>query len=67
MPWSAKAQELLRQQYAAGGAAVHASLSETVASLEHLAPHIGDALVLLELCNQRLNAANLYVDVYENP
>jgi protein phosphatase len=38
MPWSAKAQELLRQQYAAVGAAAPATLSETVASLEHLAP-----------------------------
>jgi PNKP adenylyltransferase domain, ligase domain len=33
-PWSAKAQELLRQQYAAVGAAAKASLTETVASLE---------------------------------
>jgi protein phosphatase len=47
MPWSAKAQELLRQQYAAVGAAEQASLSETVASLEQLAPKNGDALVLL--------------------
>ena len=66
MPWSAKAQELLRQQYAAVGAAAQASLSETVASLEHLAPKNGDALVLLESCKQRLNAANLYVDAYRH-
>lgn len=66
MPWSAKAQELLRQQYAAVGAAAQASLSETVASLEHLAPKNGDALVLLEHCKQRLNASNLYVDAYRH-
>jgi protein phosphatase len=30
MPWSAKAQELLRQQYAAVGVAANASLTETV-------------------------------------
>jgi protein phosphatase len=33
MPWSAKAQELLRQQYAAVGAASAASLKDAVASL----------------------------------
>ena len=36
MPWSAKAQELLRQQYAAVGAAAQASLTEVVAALECL-------------------------------
>lgn len=66
MPWSAKAQELLRQQYAAVGAAAQASLSETVASLEHLAPKNGDALVLLEHSKRRLNASNLYVDAYRH-
>ncbi|MDB5336573.1 MAG: polynucleotide kinasephosphatase, partial [Planctomycetaceae bacterium] len=34
MPWSAKAQDLLRSQYAAVGAAGHASLPAVVASLE---------------------------------
>lgn len=64
MPWSAKAQELLRQQYAAVGAAAQASLSETVASLEHLAAKNGDALPLIERYKQRLEAANRYVDSY---
>ena len=66
MPWSAKAQELLRQQYAAVGAAAQASLSETVASLERLAAKNGDALILLERCKQRLDAANLYVNAYRH-
>jgi protein phosphatase len=64
MPWSAKAQELLRQQYAAVGAAAQASLSEAVASLEHLASKNGDALPLIERYKQRLEAANRYVDSY---
>jgi protein phosphatase len=64
MPWSAKAQELLRQQYAAVGAAGRASLTEAVASLEHLASQNGDALPLLERYKQRLGATNLYVDSY---
>ena len=34
MPWSAKAQELLRRQYAAVGAAGRAALAEAVATLE---------------------------------
>jgi protein phosphatase len=64
MPWSAKAQELLRRQYAAVGAAAKASLTETVASLERLTARNGDALPLLERYKQRLEAANLYVDSY---
>src|SRR5208337_3013988 len=36
MPWSAKAQELLRQQYASVGAAAQASLTEAVAALDRL-------------------------------
>ena len=64
MPWSAKAQELLRQQYAAVGAAAQASLSETVTSLERLASKNGDASPLIERYKQRLEAANRYVDSY---
>jgi protein phosphatase len=64
MPWSAKAQELLRQQYAAVGAAAQASLAETVGALETLATTNGDALPLVERYQQRLEAVNLYVDSY---
>jgi polynucleotide kinase-phosphatase len=64
MPWSAKAQELLRQQYAAVGAAAKASLTETVASLEHLASKNSDALPLIEKYKQRLEATKLYIDSY---
>jgi len=64
MPWSAKAQELLRQQYAAVGAAAQGSLAETIASLNLLASKNSDALHLLEKYEQRLEAANLYVDSY---
>ncbi len=64
MPWSAKAQELLRQQYAAVGTAAQGSLSETVAALELLASKNGDALPLIERYKQRLDAVNLYVDSY---
>jgi protein phosphatase len=66
MPWSAKAQELLRTQYAAVGAAAQASLTEAVASLEHLASKDGEAQPLIERYKQRLEAANLYVDSYRH-
>ena len=37
MPWSAKAQELLKQQYAAVGASARATLADEVAALEQAA------------------------------
>src|SRR6185295_6201757 len=40
MPWSAKAQELLKQQYAAVGASSHASLAEAVMALEQAAQRV---------------------------
>jgi protein phosphatase len=64
MPWSAKAQQLLRQQYASVGAAAKASLAETVALLEQAASRQGDGFVLLDRCKERLEAANLYVESY---
>ncbi len=64
MPWSAKAQELLRQQYAAVGAAAKASLTEAVASLQPIAAKNDDAALLFKRYQQRLEAANLYVDSY---
>jgi protein phosphatase len=64
MPWSAKAQELLRQQYAAVGAAAQASLTETVAALEQVPSDNHDAKSLLDRYKKRLEAVNLYVDSY---
>ncbi|MBX7074951.1 MAG: polynucleotide kinase-phosphatase [Pirellulales bacterium] len=42
MPWSAKAQELLRSQYAATGAAGRASLPQAVAKLEQTIVRLND-------------------------
>jgi protein phosphatase len=47
MPWSAKAQELIRRQYAAVGAAARAALPEAVAALERTSRRgvpVGDVL-----------------------
>jgi protein phosphatase len=66
MPWSAKAQELLRQQYAAVGASARAALAESVVSLERFASTNGDGLALVERYKQRLKSVNLYVDSYRH-
>jgi protein phosphatase len=66
MPWSAKAQELLRQQYAAVGASARAALAESVVSLERFASENGDGQALVERYKQRLKSVNLYVDSYRH-
>jgi hypothetical protein len=57
MPWSAKAQELLRQQYAPTGAAARAASPVIVAALGQ-APQIPEIAALLESYRQRGEAAN---------
>ena len=64
MPWSAKAQELLRQQYASVGAAARASLAGAAWSSEKLPSGTDGAKALAERFRRRLEAANLYVDSY---
>ncbi|HWF89686.1 MAG TPA: polynucleotide kinase-phosphatase, partial [Pyrinomonadaceae bacterium] len=64
MPWSAKAQELLRQQYAAVGAASHASLAEAVMALEQAAQRVGDVGPLADRYRAREQAARQYTDAY---
>jgi polynucleotide kinase-phosphatase len=68
MPWSAKAQELLRQQYAAVGAAAGASLPAAVDLLRRTAER-GEAQAagvapLLERFGAREAAAGKFVDAY---
>lgn len=64
MPWSAKAQELLRQQYAAVGAAARASLAGTITALESATQNNGDLTPLLDRYRERATAAEKYVDAY---
>lgn len=64
MPWSAKAQELLRQQYAAVGAAARASLAEVVATLALTRDNVADVEALLERHRERASAVDKYVDAY---
>ena len=64
MPWSAKAQELLRQQYAAVGAASLAGLNNSIAVLQQTAAHNSDAETLLTRFQNRFDAAQKYAAAY---
>jgi polynucleotide kinase-phosphatase len=64
MPWSAKAIELIRRQYAAVGAAAHAGLKESIGALE-LTQHRGlDVTDLLEVQRRRSEHIDNYIDAY---
>ena len=71
MPWSAKAQELLKSQYAAVGAAGRASLPEAVAALTAASQRAGnglsnpaDAAAILERYSNRQKAIELFIASY---
>lgn len=69
MPWSAKAQELLRSQYAAVGSAGSASLPEAIGALESAAERMsGDALstttAILDRLRSRQISVGRFVDAY---
>jgi protein phosphatase len=61
LPWSAKAQQLIRQQYAAVGAACRASLPEAVGALRQAGPA---ARELLERYERKHSAAQEYARAY---
>lgn len=64
MPWSAKAQELLRQQYAAVGTASRVCLNEAVGALEQGASLVSDLRPLVDRYRSREEAAEKYRDAY---
>lgn len=64
LPWSAKAGDLIRDQYAAVGAAARGSLSETVSALEGAAVRGLDVSSLLEDQRERQSAVQAYVEAY---
>jgi protein phosphatase len=63
MPWSAKAQDLLRNQYAAVGSAATAALAEVQRVLERT-KDVVDVGVLLTKNRLRVEAVSGYVDTY---
>ncbi len=66
MPWSAKAQELLREQYAAVGIAARTTLSRTVPLLEQARQRGQEVSTLLEQFQAREEAARNYVSAYRH-
>lgn len=64
MPWSAKAQQLLRRQYAAVGAASRTALADVVASLRLLSERGCDASDLRKRFETRTETAALFVTAY---
>jgi len=66
MPWSAKAQELLKQQYAAVGASARASLAAEVAVLTQASARGLDVGDLLLRTQQRQQMVSDYVDAYRH-
>jgi protein phosphatase len=64
MPWSAKAQELLREQYAAVGAAARAGLGEARAALEAAGAAGVDTGTLLGRFHDRAEDGARFVDAY---
>jgi protein phosphatase len=64
MPWSAKAQELLRRQYAAVGASSNAALPEAISMLEQAAMRGVDVGSTLSNYKKRSHMAVQYVDAY---
>lgn len=64
MPWSAKAQGLLEQQYAPVAAAAHKVLGEASMLLKQAVPRIDGADVLYEKLDDRFALTQLYRDAY---
>ena len=65
MPWSAKAQELLRSQYAAVGAAGNASVPKVVSTLQIAAERLnGDNRTNLEALLQRFTGRQTSIEKF---
>jgi protein phosphatase len=65
MPWSAKAGQLLRDQYAAVGASAHAALPAAVSALSSAAARGVDVAALLERTSARLRNADGFTAAYK--
>jgi protein phosphatase len=64
MPWSAKAQALIREQYAAVAAAAKLSVAQAVAVLEQVATRLPEAATLLEAQRVRAGQVEQYAAAY---
>jgi protein phosphatase len=66
MPWSSKAQDLLKQQYAPTGAAARIGLAESVSALKLANDRVPDGALLLTRYEQRSEMAEQYVEAYRH-
>jgi protein phosphatase len=64
MPWSAKAQELLRSQYAAVGSTSRRALADAVSALQSYASRTGQGHALVERYRSRATDADGFVTAY---
>jgi len=64
MPWSAKAQELLRQRYAPAGAAATAALPQALSLLEAAVISNPEVSALVGEFQERVELTRRYVDAY---
>jgi protein phosphatase len=64
MPWSAKAQELLKQQYAAVGAAGTAALNQTLLALDRAVSKGSEIAALVQQYKERQATVGRYVEAY---
>lgn len=64
MPWSSKAQDLLRQQYAPTGAAARAGLTVSIAALRATSTHVPEASELMGRFDARRAMAEHYIEAY---
>jgi protein phosphatase len=64
MPWSAKAQALIREQYAAVGVAATTGLSAAAEVLEQAQARLPDAATLAADITERLGLVHKYVEAY---
>ena len=64
MPWSVKAQELLRSQYAAVGSTSRGALGEAVAALAAYAARTATPHPLVDRYRARASAADAFVNAY---
>ena len=65
MPWSAKAQELLRRQYAAVGSAARAAFRGAIDGLDHAAEQDGEIAQLRDRVRERSAFADRFVAAYQ--
>jgi protein phosphatase len=64
MPWSSKAQDLLRQQYAPTGAAARAGLAASIAALRTTSKRVPEVSELAGRYEERRVMAEQYIEAY---